>query len=701
MEKFIFRILFLSDIFGELYGRPSPDNYSKSGDGLINIINSPESPTSSDTPEKYLLKGGIPRIQRKIREIIKYAKYDEIMLVSGGSMINGTAETLFSQGQIMVKALNRLGSKNNRIEYHVPGVMDYVYGKNIFEYTYCGGRYPNNPDWIKLAKDKELEHLNGKTLSHNLYTQDKLGNRHHVLLPYDIKDYGDIKIGMIGLTVDQKSCILHNNNYQIDGHIKRSIIGQNIIDDELIRTVRKLRKICDCIILISNYGLSGNIRLAELEQLHGCTIDVILSCGTQEVHSTITTNNKTLIYEIGSYGENIGSVKLEIDINTKKLLNKSINTYHVGPYVKENNKMRKYIDGLINDYYPADSNLEIPNTVNNKVISSQSYNNSFINRINNEGMANSTIDLMGSNIGSNIKYDIYVPRNDIFPTRGMTKQYNGKIIDNVYFGLHRSNFLSHILFPGIVEGISSNLISECIRRYTECQIGMIRGFNNNMCIESSGNLSYDHDNVSHGYGTGCLTKYDIFNSLSTSMYVGRGYMTGQKILNIIRNSIYTSIHKNIYNLHSEYIMAFSGIKIILDHDSDIDKVLGPSQIKFKSIKVLSNYDKSPFNIVDNYEEIDVNKYYSVGSHMNTHNPDRINNIKIDKLFKSNGENNRENNIFVFDKMKEDGSLIHPAVAVSQFMESLEIDELKCLLYNISRLPNIFMNTIDKKMLHNF
>lgn len=789
------RIVFVSDLYGNLYPRPIPDENTKSNKGLINILNDRDSATSSHTPEKYIIKGGLSKIQTRIKEIIKYTKYDDIFMVSSGSMIGGSPETLFSQGQTMVKVLNKLGTKNKRLEYHVPGSLDYIYGQNIFNFTFTKGEYSNiqeQPQWLPLSVREDLEELKSKSLALNLYKVDNEGNenkkkdkssRKPFLLKYDIKkiklnnknneddekeenddednekgNEKEIRIGIIGLTIDQKYPIYGNvyghpesdGRFEIDGHVSRPSINQGIIDEKLIRTVRKLKKEekCHSVIVISNFGLQGNIRLAEIEELRN--IDIILSSGTMEKQKYITPINKTLIIENGGYGENISVVKIPFNDNSRSNNNNKSNNnsennlkgrkknitakfYDIGPYVKEDEKMKLFINKLMDSYYPKGSILQFPKGhISNKKIYGYDKN------------------------GNKIEFNpnIEIKRNEIFPLKTQSQKYGGEIAKNLYFGLHRQNYLNHQLFPAALLGSSSNLIAECIRGYTKCQIAMIRGFRNNMSISSSGNVisgssssfndcnnnSKDNSNCDKsGDNSDVLTYGDLFNSLSTTCYVGRGFMKGQTIFNILQNSIYTSLNKNIYNNRDEYVFAFSGIMVEIDPNS-YDRLinglcLGPSEIDFIQCKILSSYK---YDIYDenSFEDLQMDKYYSVGSHINFDNPTHLNNIQIDsfsdtsdpnylpiKLYSSNSKlddkaKDKEdiNTLLILDTDYEinnrdenngdDGNndngeddenkLIHPATAVYRYLNQLSEIERNKLIYEMAKYPNIYVETNDIK-----
>lgn len=705
-------IIYISNLNGELYGRSVPDIKSRTGKGLINIHNL-STPISSNTSEKYLLKCGLPRIQTRIKQIIKQST-DNIMICTSGNSIGGSPEALFSQGQVLVKALNKLGTKNNKIDYNVPGKLDYIYGQRIFEYTFRNGSDSNNycdnngkynvPNWLSLCIDKKLNHLNSTTLGCNIFREKIDGTRLPILLGYDIKEYkeSNIKIGMIGLTTNDRPTINYHMlgipgneyNYQIDGHVNNNINKQKIIDDLLISTIRKLKYVdkCDAIVCISDFGLHGNIRIAELEQLSDTPIDCILSSGSYEKISMITKNNNTQIIELGSYGESIADIKLKFVHNeNKKYLHHITNTIlEVGPYVHEDCKMRKYIDNLMSTYYPTNSVLSYPDitVLNSSKNSDGNDNNSSCMKIN---------------------------RNDIFPTKAMSSNYSGIIIKGLYFGLHRYNFMKHSLFPAYLEGNSHNLMSECMRSYSKCQIGMIRGFQNNMSVESKNNISLmkNIENkkckciTENGYGDGSLTLADLFSCIPFTSYIGRGFMKGNRIINVIKNNTFMSLHGNIYNWKDEYLYGWSGIKIEYDSDSMNKLISGllttPNDIILKSVKILKSCELDPFNII-NYVEIDENKHYSIASHSNPDSPNRLNNILLDSeshtsihnIKPSYLQNNDNDDKWINTILKDidTNMYISCPIACYDYLKSLSSEECSKLLSNISIHNNIIIDNLN-------
>ncbi len=745
-KEYIIRIIYISDLKGSIYSKPIPDNITRNGEGIINTMNPKDAPTSNSTSDKYLLKGGLARIQTRIKEIIKYTKYNDIMMITGGSMIHGSEETFFSQGQIMVKALMEMGTKDNRIQYHAPGKYDYTYGFDVFTHTF-NNLYNidesidnlSNTCWLDLCIQNEIMCYPGKSLALNL---EKIINSYitiPILLNYDIKEYTVnntiIKIGIIGLTTDQipiemSKLFINNtndvcndinddtcdninvkNNYIIHGHVNKPEIKQKCIDDKLISLIKKLKYIhrCKSILLISNFGINGNERLAEMEQLADTPIDIIFSSGSNEKKSFKTRKNKTLIIESGMYGECIGNIKLPFIINNKgkiKLNRSKIsgNNIEVGPYIKEDKNMNNIINILMNTYYPPGSRLQYPYT-----------------------------NIKFSKISKHLLNDNIILRDKIFPTKSMCEHNAGNLIYNIRQGLHRCNYSNHPYFPAFMEGTSSNLIAECIRNFAKCQIGIIRGYTQTMIIESHNNISIDNINnvlsygyMKTGYGNGNLSKSDFYQSLPMISYIGRGYILGEKLYNVIKNSLFMELNGNIYNNTGNYMIGFSGCKIELclnNLQSLMNGILrGPSDVIIKSIKILSSFDKNPFDI-SNYKDLIYDEYYSISgetdisdiiiqnNNINYIGTNRINNIILDAfninnnirippIINNNIKDKELGDVLILDinEYTNDTSCpIHIQLACIKYIESLSINDRTILIDNITHIKNIKYGNCDIKL----
>ena len=659
-NDYIVRIISLSDLYGTIYSKPIPDNITRNGNGIINTISSQIAPLSSASADKYLLKGGLAKIQTRIKDILKYKKYNKIVLCTCGNILNGTAETFFSQGQIYVKLLNELGDNNNKISYHVPGKYDYIHGKEIFEQTFLG---KNTDGWLDLCKNNEIKIYNATTLALNITDKDD----NLIFLSHDIiRCDHNIKIGIIGLTIDQKPCEFEEyfEDYIIHGHINKDEIFQRCINDDLIKLVRKLKHVdkCNSIVLMSCFGFRGNKRIAMLEQLHDTPIDVIISSGSGE--KRIETINSTTIIKSGFYGKSISLKKILLKKKDNKNLifknKKKIINLDVGPYTKDDPDMKNKINNLLDSYYPEGSILKYP--------------------------------------GNN---DLSIYRDELFPYK-MDINCGGVIASKLRNGLHRCNFLSHPYFPAFVEGVSSNLIAECIRGYAKCQIGMIRGYYPSMIVESCNNLSMNYDDVS--YGKGILTKSDFFQSLPVMSYLGRGFIKGEKLYGFIKNMLYVELNGNVYNNKGNFVFGMSGCIIDIEKNSFnnlLNGILrGPGLIEINSIMILKSFDENPFNI-ENYEPINMNEYYSYAGECKE--PEYlINNIKINKGCDTNDvtvlpeidEKNKNIKVKEYNKYRNTDKYVPIQEACFKYIEQLQSDEKEILMNNIAFYKNILIDNQD-------
>lgn len=135
----------------------------------------------SDSQGSY--EGGLARMYTQIQKIRKDEK--NTLLLNTGDTIQGSAEAMYTRGQALVDVLNTFG-----IDAFAPGNWEFVYGTQRFIEMF-GPNAPKAP-W--------------NALSANLYYDgepyaDKTGQ--HVLPPYIIKQVGNLKVGLLGLTTDR------------------------------------------------------------------------------------------------------------------------------------------------------------------------------------------------------------------------------------------------------------------------------------------------------------------------------------------------------------------------------------------------------------------------------------------------------------------------------------------------------------------
>lgn len=617
-KNYCLRFVFVGDLYGNLFGRALPDERTRKGEGIINTINSRFAPTSSATSDKYILKGGLPRIQTRIKEVLKHTKYDELSILTGGSMISGSVESYFSQGQILTKALAQLGDSDHRIQYHAPGKYDFVYGQRVFEHTFGSDQdlqmesdhfnesddY-HQPSW--LNHPEEISSYPGESLTLNLYRNNMNILSLPVLFGYEIKEYeSGVKVGFIGLTTDQKPVELGNmtgisgreGDYLFHGHTNRPEIGQKTIDYQLVHVIKTLKKEygCRAIILISDFGFAGNVRLAEIEELSDTPIDIIFSSGSGEKVQYQTPNNKTLVIESGFYGEVMGVAKIEWSNKRKIVRGKNID---IGPYTSEDPVMKNYLYDLIDSYYPPDHYLRYPTMTTN---------------------------------GTNYEQRSIIT-NDLFPTKAMHSEFSRLLEFKCSHGLSGNNYLTHPYYPAAVERLSWNVLAECFRRQGKCQIGFIRGYYHSLSVESEGNiLNGSGQGFGDGWGDGLLTTSDLYHSFIKKSYLGRGGMIGRRLYYLVQNMIFSECHGNIYNKKGNHLMAFAGCRIecVPSNLDDLiqGKLRGPSEVEIASFRILQSFDADPFN-ENNYHEIDFDGYYTVAGEYDHDYPDKINYVSLD------------------------------------------------------------------------
>jgi S-sulfosulfanyl-L-cysteine sulfohydrolase len=252
----------MGDVHGHMVPRPSLH---------------PKTPGATD--------GGLARMMTTINEIRARRTRGKTLLINTGDTIQGSAEALFTRGQALVDVLNRF-----RIDAYTPGNWDWVYGVDRALELFTGGA-PKAP-WNALAANA---YFDGEPYA------DRTGSR--VLPPYLIREVDGVKIGIIGFTTDRGP--------QVVGRAVTKGVRFTKGDAELKELVPLLREReqVALVVMISELGLSNNIRLAE--QTPG--IDVILSSDMHEITGKpVVTRTNTLVTEVGQDGQVIGELNLTV-----------------------------------------------------------------------------------------------------------------------------------------------------------------------------------------------------------------------------------------------------------------------------------------------------------------------------------------------------------------------------------------------------
>src|SRR5215470_11621445 len=230
-------------------------------------------------------EGGLARMFTAINDIRARRGKSKTLLVNTGDSIQGSAEALFTRGQALVDVLNRF-----RIDAYTPGNWDWVYGVERALELFAGDT-PKAP-WNALAANA---YYDGEPYA------DRSGNR--VLPPYLIRKVDGVKIGIIGFTTDRGPQVVGRG---VTRGVRFTKGDAEL--KELVPLLREREQVA-LVVVISELGLSNNIRLAE--QTPG--VDVILSSDMHELtNKPVVTSNNTVITEVGQDGQVVGELNLTV-----------------------------------------------------------------------------------------------------------------------------------------------------------------------------------------------------------------------------------------------------------------------------------------------------------------------------------------------------------------------------------------------------
>jgi len=260
-------------------------------------------------------EGGLARMYTKISQI--RAKHRNTLLLNTGDTIQGSAEVLFTKGQAIVDVLNRF-----KIDAYAMGNWDWVYGVDRAMELFAGASA--KAPWNAVAANVYYE---GEP-----YDSQK-GSR--LLPPYIIREIDGVKIGILGFTTDRGP--------QVVGRAVTKGVRFTKGDaefKEFVTLLREQEKVA-LIIVLSELGLSNNIRLAE--QTPG--VDLILSSDMHEItREPVVISNKTVISEVGQDGQVIGELNLTVD--NGRLTNWKWTLHHIDNRIRADAAIARLVDGV-------------------------------------------------------------------------------------------------------------------------------------------------------------------------------------------------------------------------------------------------------------------------------------------------------------------------------------------------------------------
>jgi len=224
--------------------------------------------------------GGLARLKTVVDGI--RADKPDALLLSAGDLTHGSAETLFTVGDAMMKAMNAFG-----IDVFTPGNWDFGYGPAVFRnrFTRFGPKPPIPPNIAVMAgyidcsdgtctESNSIIQANFPSVAINLYNAPPIpaglqGQR--VLDAYEIIERGGVKIAVIGITasiVPQQADV-----FNIGLRFTQGV-------EELPGIIEEVKaKGADLIVVQSELGMSQNIDIARSFK----DIDVMYSAHTHEI----------------------------------------------------------------------------------------------------------------------------------------------------------------------------------------------------------------------------------------------------------------------------------------------------------------------------------------------------------------------------------------------------------------------------------
>jgi len=348
-------------------------------------------------------EGGLARIAAQIKKI--RASTPNSLLLHTGDTIQGSAEAMYTRGQAVVDVVNELG-----IDAFAPGNWDFVYGTSRFVDLFAEPN-PKAP-WGAVAANV-MYNFDGATVA--------------VLPPYLIKQVGNLKVGILGMTTDRGPQVVGSSvtkNLMFLRTAKQEGEDMSQVDKTVQKHVKFLRSVekVDLLVMISELGLANNLRIAET--IPG--IDVVMSSDMhEESQVAIVATNKdgghTIVVEEGQDGTIMGELKLSV----------------------AGSKIAKW------EWIPHNITADMPEdpAVAAKVAA---VRKTFL-------------------AGPDFKQHVN-PFNGSKLLRPIDS-----VVGQTKVALHRTNF-SNENMPAVIEGSGHDFLTDAFRSVTGAQIGAIRGF---------------------------------------------------------------------------------------------------------------------------------------------------------------------------------------------------------------------------------
>lgn len=201
------------------------------------------------------------------------------LLLDGGDTLQGSATSLWSRGEDMLRVIDRLG-----VEVFTPH-WEFIYGiervKELFGDRTSHGRF------------------RGDFVAHNVA---ELGWDEPVFRPYTIREVGGVRVGVVGQAFPYTP-VAHPRRFVPD-------LTFGIREDQVQRLVHELRDTgkADLVVLLSHNGVAVDLKLAG--RVRG--LDVILGGHTHDALPAPVSVGRTLVINSGSHGKFLSRLDLDV-----------------------------------------------------------------------------------------------------------------------------------------------------------------------------------------------------------------------------------------------------------------------------------------------------------------------------------------------------------------------------------------------------
>jgi sulfur-oxidizing protein SoxB len=232
---------------------------------------------------RYGRLGGYAHLATLVRRI-RAERAGRTLLCDGGDTLQGSATSLWSRGEDMLRATNQLGVEVFTAHW------EFVYGVDRVK---------------ELFGDREQRgRFAGDFVAQNVL---EAGWDERVFRPYTVREVGGVRVGVIGQAFPYTP-ISHPRRFVPD-------LTFGIKDDAvqaLVNELRERRRV-DLVVLLSHNGVAVDLKLAG--RVSG--LDVILGGHTHDGLPAPLTVGRTLVINSGSHGKFLS--RLDLDVRDRRV----------------------------------------------------------------------------------------------------------------------------------------------------------------------------------------------------------------------------------------------------------------------------------------------------------------------------------------------------------------------------------------------